>query len=56
MSTDTPEKGLETLIMRHMTCTHTHEPAGRHVALAPSLLGGTDYLAGNTAPGRSRHW
>lgn len=47
MSTDTSEKGLETLIMRHMTGTHGLEPAGSHVALAPSPLGGTGYLAGN---------
>ncbi len=47
MPTDTSEKGLETLIVRHMTGTDGLEPTGSHVALAPAPLGGTGYLAGS---------
>jgi len=46
-TTDTSEKGLESLIVRHMTGTDGLEPAGSHVALAPAPLGGTGYLAGS---------
>ena len=46
-TTDTSEKGLESLIVRHMTGTDGLEPAGSHVALAPTPLGGTGYLAGS---------
>lgn len=56
MSTDTSEKALESLIMRHMTGTDGLPPvvpagtvsvtSALPVALAPTPLGGTGYLAG----------
>ncbi|MCX6546398.1 MAG: type I restriction endonuclease subunit R [Acidobacteria bacterium] len=47
MTTDTSEKGLETLIMRHMTGTDgLPVTASDVVAETPSPYGGTGYLAG----------
>ena len=47
MSTDTSEKGLETLIVRHMTGTDGLAVAPLGVALSPARYGGTGYLAGS---------
>jgi type I restriction enzyme R subunit len=46
MSTDTSEKGLETLIMRHMTGTDGLAVMPGIVAEAPAPYGGTGYFAG----------
>src|SRR5438046_8890256 len=46
MTTDTSEKGLETLIMRHMTGTDGLAVASGLVAEPPALSGGTGYFAG----------
>ena len=45
--TDTSEKGLETLIVRHMTGTDGLAVAPLGVALSPARYGGTGYLAGS---------
>ena len=52
MKTDTTEKGLETLIMRHMTGTDglpSGTPFGVGVAEAAPASGGTGWFAGNSA-------
>ena len=46
MSTDTSEKGLESLIFRHMTGTDGLAVAPNKVAEGPAL-GGTGYHAGS---------
>jgi type I restriction enzyme R subunit len=47
MTTDTSEKGLETLIMRHMTGTEGLAVAPDRVAERPPPYGGTGYTAGS---------
>lgn len=47
MSTDTSEKGLETLIMRHMTGTDGLAAVPNTVALRPPPYGSTGYTAGS---------
>jgi len=47
MSTDTSEKGLETLIMRHMTGTDGLAAQPNMVAERPPPYGGTGYTAGS---------
>jgi type I restriction enzyme R subunit len=47
MTTDTSEKGLETLIMRHMTGTDGLAAVPNRVALQPPPYGGTGYTAGS---------
>ncbi len=47
MTTDTSEKGLETLIMRHMTGTDGCAVAPHRVADRPPPYGGTGYTAGS---------
>ena len=47
MTTDTTEKGLETLIMRHMTGTDVLAVAPNQVAERPPAYGGTGYTAGS---------
>jgi type I restriction enzyme, R subunit len=50
MKTDTTEKGLETLIMRHMTGTDgLPSSAAGSVAEAASAKGGSGWFAGNDA-------
>lgn len=52
MTTDTTEKGLETLIMRHMTGTDGLAVAPNRVAERPQpAYGGTGYTAGSAAAG-----
>ena len=51
MSTDTTEKGLETLIMRHMTGTDGLAMAPNRVAERPPAYRGTGYTAGSAAAG-----
>ena len=46
-TTDTSEKGLETLIMRHMTGTDGLAVAPNTAAEAPSPYGGSGYIAGS---------
>ena len=46
MTTDTSEKGLETLIMRHMTGTDGIAVTPHRVAERPPAYGGTGYTAG----------
>ena len=47
MTTDTSEKGLESLIMRHMTGTDGLAVAPNQVAERPPTYGGTGYTAGS---------
>ena len=47
MTTDTSEKGLETLIMRHMTGVDGLAVAADMVAEPPAPYGGTGYFAGS---------
>jgi type I restriction enzyme R subunit len=47
MTTDTSEKGLETLIMRHMTGTDGLAVVPNQVAERPPPYGGTGYTAGS---------
>ena len=47
MTTDTSEKGLETLIMRHMTGVDSLAVAPNRVAELPASYGGTGYTAGS---------
>jgi type I restriction enzyme R subunit len=47
MTTDTTEKGLETLIMRHMTGTDGLSVLPNQVAERPPAYGGTGYTAGS---------
>jgi type I restriction enzyme R subunit len=47
MPTDTSEKGLETLLMRHMTGTDGLAVVPNHVAERPPSYGGTGYTAGS---------
>ncbi len=47
MTTDTSEKGLETLIMRHMTGTDGLAAPPNRVAEPPPPYGGTGYTAGS---------
>ena len=47
MTTDTSEKGLETLIMRHMTGSDGIKVTPGMVAEAPAPYGGTGYFAGS---------
>jgi len=47
MTTDTSEKGLETLIMRHMTGTDGLSPQPHMVAERQAPYGGTGYTAGS---------
>ena len=47
MTTDTTEKGLETLIVRHMTGTDGLAVPPNSVARPPTPYGGTGYTAGN---------
>ena len=47
MTTDTSEKGLETLIMRHMTGTDGFAVQPNMVAERPPAYGGTGYTAGS---------
>ena len=47
MTTDTSEKGLETLIMRHMTGTDGLAVVPNRVAERPPPYGGTGYTAGS---------
>jgi type I restriction enzyme R subunit len=47
MTTDTSEKGLETLIMRHMTGTDGLAVVPNRVAQRPPAYGGTGYTAGS---------
>jgi hypothetical protein len=49
MTTDTSEKGLETLIMRHMTGTDGLVVVPNRVAERPQAYGGTGYTAGSAA-------
>lgn len=51
MSTDTTEKGLETLIMRHMTGTGGLAVPPNMAAERPPAYGGTGYIAGSAAAG-----
>lgn len=44
--TDTSERGLETLVMRHMTGTDGLAPAPHDIGEPPAVYGGTGYLAG----------
>jgi type I restriction enzyme R subunit len=46
-TTDTSEKGLETLIMRHMTGTDGLVAVPHEIAERPAPYGGTGYTAGN---------
>lgn len=46
MTTDTSEKGLETLIMRHMTSVDGLAVMLDMLAEAPAPYGGTGYFAG----------
>ncbi len=46
MTTDTCEKGLETIIMRHMTGTDGLDDIPEAVSAPPAFYGGTGYLAG----------
>ena len=46
MTTDTSEKGLETLIMRHMTGTVGLAAQSNTIAKPPTPYGGTGYSAG----------
>jgi type I restriction enzyme R subunit len=48
MTTDTSEKGLETLIMRHMTGTDGLAVVPNRVAEPPPPYGGTGYTAGSS--------
>ena len=47
MPTDTSEKGLETLIMRHMTGSHGLEVPNAVAKRPPSYSKGTGYIAGS---------
>jgi type I restriction enzyme R subunit len=47
VTTDTSEKGLESLIMRHMTGTDGLAVAVNRVAKPPMPYGGTGYIAGS---------
>jgi len=47
MTTDTSEKGLETLIMRHMTGTDGLAVVPNTIAKPPTPYGGTGYIAGS---------
>ena len=47
MTTDTSEKGLETLIMRHMTGADGLAVTPNQVAERPPAYGGTGYTAGS---------
>jgi type I restriction enzyme R subunit len=47
MPTDISEKGLETLLMRHMTGTDGLAVVPNHVAEQPPSYGGTGYTAGS---------
>ena len=47
MTTDTSEKGLESLIMQHMTGTDGISVAANQVAERPPAYGGTGYTAGS---------
>ena len=47
MTTDTSEKGLETLIMRHMTGTEGLAVAPNTIAKPPTPYGDTGYIAGS---------
>ncbi len=47
MTTDTSEKGLETLIMRHMTGTDGLAVPPDVLERAPAPYGGTGYFAGS---------
>jgi type I restriction enzyme R subunit len=47
VTTDTSEKGLESLIMRHMTGTDGLSVAANSVAERPPAYGGTGYIAGS---------
>ena len=47
MTTDVSEKGLETLIMRHMTGTDGLAVPPNSVAQSPAPYGGIGYIAGN---------
>jgi type I site-specific restriction-modification system R (restriction) subunit len=47
MTTDISEKGLETLIMRHMTGVEGHAVTPNMVAEPPAPYGGTGYFAGS---------
>jgi len=47
MTTDTSEKGLETLIMRHITGTDGLAVQPNMVAERPPAYGGTGYTAGS---------
>jgi type I restriction enzyme, R subunit len=47
MTTDTSEKGLETIIMRHMTGTDGVDETFDAVMAPPAVYGGTGYLAGS---------
>ena len=47
MTTDTSEKGLETLIMRHMTGTDGFAAVPNQIANPPTPYGGTGYIAGS---------
>jgi type I restriction enzyme R subunit len=47
MTTDTSEKGLETLIMRHLTGTDGLAVPPKRVAERPPFSGGTGYTAGS---------
>jgi type I restriction enzyme R subunit len=47
MTTDTTEKGLETLIVRHLTGTDGLAVAANRVAERPPAWGGTGYTAGS---------
>ena len=49
MTTDTSERGLETLIMRHMTGTDGIAVPPNRVAEHPPAYGGTGYTAGSPA-------
>ncbi|MBI5605031.1 MAG: type I restriction endonuclease subunit R [Deltaproteobacteria bacterium] len=46
MTTDTSEKGLETIIMRHMTGTDGLDDIPDAVSAPPAVYGGTGYVAG----------
>src|SRR6266849_5314365 len=50
MKTDTSEKGLESLIMRHLTGTDGLAPTTiDHLADAPAPIGGSGWIAGYAA-------
>ena len=54
MTTDTSEKGLETLIMRHMTGLDGLVVAPNMVAQRPPAYGGTGFMPTEAKRGKSK--